>query len=445
MKKMLFFSLAILLCGCASKSMVDNYKVVEFKEDNNTIFNNDWYKGYNKNDLNFIVSTALKNNYDLKTAGINLSLALARAGVISADLLPSFSLSFDGNFKRDISKSDEFSENYGGNLSIKYELDLFGKIRDSLSAKEWLAKASKYDLYSTKLSIINSSVDAYFKILYLKDCIKLIDENLKNYNDLLKIQNAKFSLGKAEKLSLDEVRNSLLSLENTKKSYEIELQQSYKLLKQILALTPFDRLNITTNSLFDVKFQGVNLQVPFYALYARPDLKSKIASINSAYFDYKVSYKSFFPSVSIGSSLSSNSNNSDDGFKLNIFGTNIGLSLPFLDFYRLNKNLNVSKLSFEKEAIAYEKALNEALNEVSFYYKNYILDKKMLLNLENSLKNDSEIAKIYYTKYSFGKSELKDYLEAKNREINSKLDLIKQRYKVFSDEIGIYKALGNKF
>ena len=56
-----------------------------------------------------------------------------------------------------------------------------------------------------------------------------------------------------------------------------------------------------------------------------------------------------------------------------------------------------------------------------------------------------EISKIYELKYSYGKIELKEFLEAKNSELEAKIGLLKAKYMLLQDEINIYKAMAGKF
>ena len=62
-----------------------------------------------------------------------------------------------------------------------------------------------------------------------------------------------------------------------------------------------------------------------------------------------------------------------------------------------------------------------------------------------SQKGYEEISKIYELKYSYGKVELKEFLEAKNSELEAKIGLLKAKYTLLQDELNIYKAMAGKF
>ena len=89
--------------------------------------------------------------------------------------------------------------------------------------------------------------------------------------------------------------------------------------------------------------------------------------------------------------------------------------------------------------------LNEALNEIDTYYKAMQKDEVLLDNYSKQVQNYENISEIYKLKYQYGKSELKDYLEASNNEIDAYVNLLGGKYKLLQDEIQIYKAMAGKF
>lgn len=446
MRVILYLFIAIFLTACAPKSHVDNYKVTEYF-DKNTTYNIDekWYEDYHQPYLTSLINLAQKNNVDLAISALNIAQAYTNVGLLSQDLIPSFLADFGTQTKRNIDTSSEFTSQYSTAIKTSYEIDLFGRIKDSVNAKEWITKANIFDFQNTKLIIINSLVDSYFKQLYLNDVVKFVDENLVIYQRLKSIMNDKFSFGKSEQIELRQIDQSIFALENKKLSYLSEITQNEQFMRNILNKNPEFQFNFKNLSLNSVRFQNVELNIPYYALSNRPDIRSSIAMINSGFYNYKMSQKNFYPTITIGASLQANTSSFGDSAKLNILGGNLQINLPFLNYARLKQSLKISEIEFDKYVLTHKKALSSALNELNFYYKNYELNKSKLVNLDKTLENNIKISEIYDSKYQSGKSELKDYLDAKNSEINARLSLLKGRYDSFKDEINIYRAMAGKF
>ena len=403
----------------------------------------EWWRGYNEPRLNELIGLALKNNIDLAKSAIAVNKALAQAGVLQADLVPSFNANLGAETGKNIKTGGSWSESYKSGISLSYEIDLWRKLANSADAAMWEANATKYDLEAARLALVNSVADAYFEAKYQKESIILYEKTLKNYEELESIIKAKFELGKEEELSLKQVKSSVISAKNRILNASKSLDAAEKTLRNLLNVKPEFDLNLSGN-LSDIQPQGVNLNVPLYVIGSRPDLQAAISRIKEALLGVKVSEKSFYPSITVGAGLSGSGDSASEGLKLNFLSGNIAINLPFLNYSKLKSKLKISELEFETMKLNYAQTLTTALNEIDAGYKNLQKDEAVLRNLNENLRNLSSISDIYKLKYDYGKTELKNYLEAQNSLLEGRISLLAQKYKILQDEIGIYKATAGK-
>ena len=447
MKKISIILAAFLLGGCAVTQINENYEQILLKEDANLTANfrleREWWRGYNEPKLNELIGLALKNNIDLAKSAIAVNKALAQAGVLQADLVPSFNANLGAETGKNIKTGGSWSESYKSGISLSYEIDLWRKLANSADAAMWEANATKYDLEAARLALVNSIADAYFEAKYQKESINLYEKTLKNYEELEAIIKAKFELGKEEELSLKQVKSSVISAKNRILNANKSLDAAEKTLRNLLNVRPEFELNLSGN-LSDVSPQGVNLNVPLYVIGARPDLQAAISRIKEALLGVKVSEKSFYPSITVGAGLSGSGDSASEGLKLNFLSGNIAINLPFLNYSKLKSKLKISELEFETMKLNYAQTLTTALNEIDANYKNLQKDEAVLRNLNENLRNLSSISDIYKLKYDYGKTELKNYLEAQNSLLEGRIGLLAQKYKILQDEIGIYKATAGR-
>ncbi|MFC2492595.1 MAG: TolC family protein [Campylobacter curvus] len=443
----LSLALVLLLSGCAVKNVDSDYSEILLQSNVKSELNlkEEWWKDYNQTYLNELIELGLKNNIDLVKSAVAINKALAQAGVLDANLLPTFSASASAQTSRNIKRNDSWARTYGTGVSLSYELDLWHKLADSADAAMWEANATKFDLAATRLSVINSITDAYFNILYLNESIKFYEISLKNYNELVAIMRYKFELGKEEQLSLSQIQSSVLSLKNKIENAQKSLIEAQKTLRILLNVKPDFDLKFSGLSLSDVKNLGVDLDVPIYVVANRPDLQAAIARIEEGLLNVKASQKEFYPSITIGASLKGSADNIGGATSLKFLDGNIAINLPFLNYSKLKSSLKVSEASFEQAKLNYMATLNEALNEIDTYYKAMQKDEVLLDNYSKQVQNYENISEIYKLKYQYGKSELKDYLEASNNEIDAYVNLLGGKYKLLQDEIQIYKAMAGKF
>ena len=445
MKKISIILAAFLLGGCAVTQINENYEQILLKEDASADIriNREWWTGYGEARLNELIGLALKNNIDLAKSAIAVNKALAQAGVLQADLVPSFNANLGAEMGKNIKTGGSWNESYKSGISLSYEIDLWRKLANSADAAMWEANATKYDLEAARLALINSVVDAYFEAKYQKESINLYEKTLKNYEELEAIIKAKFELGKEEELSLKQVKSSVISAKNRILNAAKSLDAAEKTLRNLLNVRPEFELNLSGN-LSDISSQGVNLNVPLYVIGARPDLQAAVSRIKEALLGVKVSEKSFYPSITVGAGLSGSGDSASEGLKLNFLSGNIAINLPFLNYSKLKSKLKISELEFEAMKLNYAQTLTTALNEIDASYKNLQKDEAVLRNLNENLRNLSSISDIYKLKYDYGKTELKNYLEAQNSLLEGRISLIAQKYKILQDEIGIYKATAGK-
>ena len=445
MKKISIILAAFLLGGCAATQINENYEQILLKEDASADIriNREWWTGYGEVRLNELIGLALKNNIDLAKSAIAVNKALAQAGVLQADLVPSFNANLGAETGKNIKTGGSWSESYKSGISLSYEIDLWRKLANSADAAMWEANATKYDLEAARLALVNSVADAYFEAKYQKESINLYEKTLKNYEELEAIIKAKFELGKEEELSLKQVKSTVISAKNRILNAAKSLDAAEKTLRNLLNVRPEFELNLSGN-LSDISSQGVNLNVPLYVIGARPDLQAAISRIKEALLGVKVSEKSFYPSITVGAGLSGSGDSASEGLKLNFLSGNIAINLPFLNYSRLKSKLKISELEFEAMKLNYAQTLTTALNEIDANYKNLQKDEAVLRNLNENLRNLSSISDIYKLKYDYGKTELKNYLEAQNSLLEGRISLIAQKYKILQDEIGIYKATAGK-
>nr|WP_315063545.1 TolC family protein [uncultured Campylobacter sp.] len=447
MKKISIILAAFLLGGCAVTQINENYEQILLKEGANLTANfkleREWWLGYNEPKLNELIELGLKNNIDLAKSAIAVNKALAQAGVLQADLVPSFNANLGAQTGKNIKTGGSWNESYKSGVSLSYEIDLWRKLANSADAAMWEANATKYDLEAARLALINSVADAYFEAKYQKESINLYEKTLKNYEELEAIIKAKFELGKEEELSLKQVKSSVISAKNRILNAAKSLDAAEKTLRNLLNVRPEFELNLSGN-LSDISPQGINLNVPLYVIGARPDLQAAISRIKEALLGVKVSEKSFYPSITVGAGLSGSGDSASEGLKLNFLSGNIAINLPFLNYSKLKSKLKISELEFEAMKLNYAQTLTTALNEIDASYKNLQKDEAVLRNLNENLRNLSSISDIYKLKYDYGKTELKNYLEAQNSLLEGRTGVLAQKYKILQDEIGIYKATAGR-
>ena len=414
-----FISLAFLTAGCS----VTDYILPTVEDELNytqTIkqtyqVDKNWWKLYNNAELNLLVETALKNNPDYVKAALNINKQLYNLNLATLDLFPTLYGNASASSQRQIDTKDNFSSNFSGEMGLNYELDLYGKIRDLQSAQEFEYQATIMDRESARLSLINSVVDLYFNLEYLDNSIEVAKDNVKTYQNI----------------------QDITELETQFKEMEASL-------KNILN-THDDKFTVKYGNILQQQNLNVDVNVPVAVLANRPDLKASELRLQEAFKNLNAEEKSWYPSVSINGLLASTSDKARTTFDFPYILGSVSVDLPFLDWNRVKNNINISKTDYHITLVDFNDTLNQAVNEVGYYYAAYEKSLMMFNNTEANYQNSVKITDYYKQRYNLGKIEFKDFLEAIYTQNALKQSLISQKYQIIKYENYVYKALGGKY
>ncbi|EAH8201750.1 TolC family protein [Campylobacter lari] len=424
MRIFLLFFIAFFLNACVGVKLeqVSQEQIKkEYFEDFNA--SKAWWEKYNNQDLNNILKAIIDNNKDLNVARVNFLSTLARYKLLNLDLYPTLSGNLGVNIRKNLNNGAEM-HSFSNGIMLNYELDIYGKISDQVASSEFLAKASEYELRSLELDTINLAINSIFELIYFNDVDRLLNNHLKNLEQMLEIYTTKFDYGKVEYIDLLNIKKSLL---NTKQNIIANLQNKDLTLKNIKDLLGKDDeflINKMLNyTLEDFSLQKINFDIELKMLAYRPQVQAKLNQLMASYKDYTSVQKSILPSIKILGNLDGSDKNFDDSFKFLILGGNVVIDLPFLDFYRVRQNVKISEFAYQARLYEYKDALQRAIHEFKLCYENdkYYND---LLNLVKDINtNQAKITQLYFEKYELGRNELKDYLDADALLINSLQEL----------------------
>lgn len=413
---------------------------------------NYWTK-YNDPQLNQLVEKALTNNKDLAKAAIAVNMALYRANLVGANLVPNFS----GKLSASSSKNTETGQYllrdpanpalttptiYNGSVNIGYTLDLWQRMTDKASAAEWEHSASQQDLIAAKLSLVNAVVSSYFQLAYLKDAVQLTEESVADFGKINRIMHNKKAQGLVDGASTNQTEQALFSAENRLSQLKNQQKITEGMLRNLLNLKPSDSLSLNFPELLNVKTAGVNLNVPLSVIANRPDVQAKLFRLHSSFKDALAAQKSYFPTVTLGASLASQGAKSGTALHTPVATGLINIDLPFLAWNTVRWNVKISEEAYELARINFEQSITTALNDIDKHYFSYQQAQTQLTNEEKLYKNAQFMANYYKNRYNAGVTELRDWLAAKNTANAAKLALLNAKTAVIQSETAIFGAMG---
>ncbi len=438
----------VLLGGCVSvqPEPLSLQEELSYSESLQFVYQKDdkWWQGYNDENLNKLVETALANNPDYLKAAININKELYNLSLATSDLFPTVYAGLDASSQRKIYTGDDFGDNFSGDLGLNYEVDLYGKIRNLRTAQEFEYQATVMDKETARLSLINSVVDLYFNLTYLQNSIDVTKENIKAYQEIQKIAEQKYQAGKTDNVDMLQSKQSVLSEQNTLLNLETQYKEQLASLKNILNISD-EKEELAFADILKQKTVAPDLDVPVAMLANRPDLLASQYRLEKAFENLKAENKNWYPNITVNGALNSSSDKARTTFDFSYIVGSVSVDLPFLDWNRVKNNIKISEADYQISVIDFKDTLNQALNEISYYYYAYLKSNDIYKNIEENYQNSVKISAYYRNRYEYGKEEIKDWLTAIYTENSLRKSLIEQKYQIIKYENYIYKAMGGRY
>ena len=444
-------ALATALSGCAIHSTeqaltleATGHVMIAAEAAERYDINGNWWEIYQSPQLNALIAQALADNIELKQAAVSVNKALYEANIAGADLLPGASGLLSASTSKNLKTGDK-SNNFGSRLELSYELDLWRKLSAAADSRVWEYQATQQDLANTRLTLANSVANAYFNIAYLNEAIELTKKTVKQYQEIVRIADAKFRHGRVDSSQPTQSAQSLLSAQNSLLALQNSRDAQIQTLRNLLNLKPGQNPAADPASYRLPKTAGVNLDVPITVLANRPDLRAAEYRVQSALQTLNVQKRSWYPSITLGATLSTSSDKARSAFNIPLLGGSVGISLPFLNWQTMKWKDKSAKADFDKAKLSFEQTLTTALNEVHTHYLAYQNARATLANQEQRLALERKNSRYYQLRYQHGKNELKDWLEALNSEYAAAQNVLNQRYETLKSESTTYKAMAGRY
>ena len=452
MKRNTFLSFLLatsILSGCAAatKSVPSLESELNYTQEVREKFQADldWWKAYNNDELNYLTSFALKNNPDMLKAAVKIQKQLANLNLSESDLFPTLTGSLGASSKKKLNDGKKSTQTFSGELALNYEIDLYGKIADARDAQEFELNATVADAESARLSVVNSVVDLYFNLLYLRDTIELTQKNIDTYSSLLDIASARFNTGKADKLEITQARQSLIAEQTALLNAQTQYKEMEQSLRNVLNLKPSDGFVLGKASILKQPLLTPHLSVPVSVLANRPDLTAAQYRLKKAFKSMKVSEKGWYPTISLNGAIGSSSDRAKSTFDFPDLLGGVSVNLPFLDWNSVKNNVKIAKADYDIALIDFKDALAQALNEVAYYSFAYGKTEHIYANVEKTVENNRQITAYYRARHQAGKASFKDVLQAVADENAARKNLLAQKYQLIKYENLLFKAMAGRY
>ncbi len=407
-----------------------------------------WWTLFKDPQLNNLVNKVLAQNTDLAVAGISLQQARIQArqaqsqqGVRIGDAGLTTRRSFD---LEDGDSSSGFGVNYPG---LSYELDLFGKLANQTEAARWEALASEEDLQATAQSLIGTTAQLYWQLAYLNERYSVVQQNLATAQKTYDLVRVQYRAGAVSGLDLTQAEQAIQSQQATLSQIEQQRVETRTGLAVLLHM-PVQQLAIQEPSrLPNIQLPSIQADLPASLLSRRPDLRATELRLRKALANKDANKASYYPSISLTGALSTGvgvgANTSlTDALKNPVATLGAGLTLPFLQWNDMKRDLQVNELEYEKAIIQYRQTIYEAFADVENALSNRTELTKQVALQQRNVELTERTERLTEVRYRNGAVALKNLLDAQETTRNARLSLVQTRQNQYNAYVTLMQALG---
>ena len=265
----------------------------------------DWWTIFNDAQLNALEPKIATENQDLKAAEARFREARSLIQYNRSGLSPTIGVSPFAGGLRDSGNRPYFNAaNANSNLAdlqlpldFNYEIDLWGRIRRSVSAAREEAQASAGDMQTALLSLQAELAIDYFEARSADAEEKLLNDTVKNYEDAYRITNDRFTGGVAPESDVDQAKTQLEAARVAANDVTLQRAQYEHAIAVLLGQPP------ATFSLAEVPLYArppaIPAGIPSELLERRPDIASAERRVAEANDRIGIARAAFFPTLSL--------------------------------------------------------------------------------------------------------------------------------------------------
>lgn len=322
-----------------------------------------WEELFTDTCLQQLIRQGLAANADLAVARLQVEEAQATLRQSKLAYLPSVQLepagtlsSFDGQ---------KTQKTYSVGASASWEIDLFGKLRNS--KRQALASLLASDAYrqAMQTQVVATVADSYYALLMLDEQIRITEQTAESWREYVRSLSALMQAGQADRATLAQAEASRLAAESSLLSLQQQAIGQENALCVFVGLTP---RRLERGTMDGQHFPShLSVGVPLDLLSRRPDVRQAEANLMQAFYATNSARAAFYPSITLsGSAGWTNSGGAavanPGAWLLQAVGS---LVQPLFNRGQNLANLKIAKAQQEEAVLQFRQSLLDAGNEVN--------------------------------------------------------------------------------
>ena len=404
-----------------------------------------WWQVFQDQQLQELIRTALKQNYDMQLATERINAERAQLSITRSQLFPQAQA--NGNFTGGKEQNFQSKSNFLAlTADAAFQLDLFGKLRRETEAARAQLLATEDAQRTVMLTLVSDVASDYFNLLRLDLELQITRDTAKSQQDSVKLTSFRLDHGVAIKLDVLQAQQVLDTANEQIPDLERQIGQEEDAISILLGNYP-QGVQRGHPLVEQVLPPDVPPGLPSSLLERRPDIREAEQMLVAANAEIGVAKAQFFPQISLTgsgggsfgrSSVFSSLMNSQTG----IWAYGAQVSQPIFTGGALRGNLHLAESQHAQALIAYQQAIQHAFGDVSDALIGYQKFHEVRIRQEELVEDLEESVRLSIMRYQGGTATYLEVLDGQRSLFAAELTLAAARGNEYQSLVQLYRALG---
>ena len=321
-----------------------------------------WEELFTDTCLQRLIRQGLVANADLAVARLQVEEAQATLRQSKLAYLPSIQLEPTGTLSG--FDGQKTQKTYSVGASASWEIDLFGKLRNS--KRQALASLLASDAYrqAMQTQVVATVADSYYALLMLDEQIRITEQTAESWREYVRSLAVLMQAGQADRATLAQAEASRLAAESSLLSLQQQAIEQENALCVFVGLTP---RRLERGTMDGQHFPShLSVGVPLDLLSRRPAVRQAEANLMQAFYATNSARAAFYPSITLSGSAGWTNNGgtvaNPGAWLLQAVGS---LVQPLFNRGQNLANLKIAKAQQEEAVLQFRQSLLDAGNEVN--------------------------------------------------------------------------------
>jgi multidrug efflux system outer membrane protein len=404
-----------------------------------------WWQVFEDAQLQDLIRTALKQNYDMQLAIERINSANAQLEITRSSLFPQVqgSADFTGGKEQNFQSRSNFLALAG---DAAFQLDLFGKLRRETEAARAQLLVTEDAKRTVTLTLVSDVASDYFNLLQLDLELQITRDTAKTQEDSVKLTSFRLDHGVAIKLDVLQAQQVLDTASAQIPDLERQIGQEEDAISILVGDYPHGvpRGNPLVEQALPPE---VPAGLPSALLERRPDIREAEQTLIAANAEIGVAKAEFFPQISLtgsggGSFGRSTVFSSLMSSQTSIWSYGLQVSQPIFAGGAIRGNLHLAESQHEQALIAYKQAIQHAFGDVSDALIAYQKFHQVRVRQEQAVTDLEESVRLSVMRYQGGTATYLEVLDGQRSLFAAELTLAQARGNEYQTLVQLYRALG---